>query len=227
MTHLFFDLDGTLADPAVGIIACIQHAIRALSSSPWPDLELRRFIGPPLRDSFREILATQDVELVETAVEHYRERYTAGGLFENVVYPGIPEALAQLESAGFPMWVVTSKPTVFATRILEHFGLRARFSAVYGSELSGERSTKSELIAHVLAREQIRPTQACMIGDRRHDIEGARCHRGVLSLGVLWGYGTRSELEAAGANDLVESVGALPAAVRRLTCGNTIPTDMV
>src|SRR5262245_38695970 len=99
MTHLFFDLDGTLTDPAAGIIACIQHALRALSGRPWSDAELRRFIGPPLRESFREILATQDAQLVETAVEHYRERFSTRGMFENEVYPGIPKALAELESA--------------------------------------------------------------------------------------------------------------------------------
>jgi phosphoglycolate phosphatase len=221
MTHLFFDLDGTLTDPAAGIIGSIQHALRTLSAEPWPDAELRRFIGPPLRDSFREILATQDAELVETAIEHYRERFSARGLLENEVYPGIPEVLDDLVSGGFQMWIVTSKPTVFATRILDHFGLHARFSGVYGSELSGERSTKTELIAHVLGHERIHPAQACMIGDRRYDIEGARYHRGVRSLGVLWGYGTRSELEAAGAHGVVETVEQLPAALQHLKSVNT------
>ena len=218
--HLFFDLDGTLTDPAVGIVACFQHAIRALSGPVLPDADLNRFIGPPLVDSFREILATEDSDVIGSAVRHYRERFSSRGLFENEVYAGIPDALADLRESGFEMWVVTSKPQVYADRILAHFGLRDRFTAVYGAELSGERSGKKELLAYVLEQERICPSDACMIGDRRHDMEGAKAHPGLVALGVLWGYGTRGELDAAGADDLVERVEQLPATVRRMMGGH-------
>lgn len=217
MRHLFFDLDGTLTDPATGIIASFRHALDALAGPRCSDAELRRFIGPPLRESFGEILGTEDSEVIELAVRHYRERYSSRGLFENEVYPGVTEALTELGHGGFRMWVVTSKPTVYAIPILEHFGLWPHFSVVYGAELSGEHSTKAELIGKALRCEQIHPSQVCMIGDREHDVHGARAHPGLLSLGVLWGYGSRGELETAGADVLVESIEALPAMVRRLT----------
>ena len=113
--------------------------------------------------------------------------------------------------------MVTSKPKVYADRILVRFDLCAFFADVYGAELSGERSAKSELLAHVLQQEQLRPLSACMIGDRKHDIQGAKAHAGVLGLGVLWGFGTRHELEEAGADDIVETVQNLAATVHRVT----------
>jgi phosphoglycolate phosphatase len=216
MAHLFFDLDGTLTDPAAGIIASLQHALRAMEVPGWSDAELRRFIGPPLREAFHELLATDSAELVERAVVHFRERFGTKGLYENELYAGIPEALGELQAEGFQLCLVTSKAHVYASRILEHFGLADRFAGVYGAELSGERSAKAELIAHALQRERIEASTACMIGDRKHDIEGAKAHQGVLTVGVLWGYGTRDELEGAGADVVVASIAELPAAVRQL-----------
>jgi phosphoglycolate phosphatase len=134
-------------------------------------------------------------------------------MFENRVYPGIPEALARLRSAGFTLWVVTSKPSVFAAPILEHFELTRYFEGVHGSELSGDRSDKGDLIAHVLRSERLLAEQTTMVGDRKHDIVGAR-RNGVRAFGVLWGYGSRDELAAAGADGLCENVGDL---VRELT----------
>lgn len=215
MRHLFFDLDGTLTDPAVGIVACIQHAVAAMSGPRWADADLRRFIGPPLRESFHEILATADTAAVERAVRHYRERFGSQGLYENELYAGMPEALARLQRSGHTLWVVTSKAKVYADRIIDHFGLRGHFSCVYGSELSGERGEKVELLAHVLEQERIEPASACMIGDRKYDVEGAKAN-GLSSLGVLWGYGSRSELEAAGADLIVEALAELPATVEQL-----------
>jgi phosphoglycolate phosphatase len=216
MRHLFFDLDGTLTDPADGIVACLQYAIRTLDGPEWPAEQLCRFIGPPLHDSFQEILATHDPETLRVAIGHYRDRFSSQGIFENRVYPAIPDALAELQQAGFRLWVVTSKPEVYADRIVDHFGLRSYFADVYGAELSGERSAKSDLIAHVLEQERIHPSSACMIGDRRHDIQGAKAHPGMLGVGVLWGYGTQHELEAAGADALVDRIATLPAALHRL-----------
>ena len=213
--QLFFDLDGTLTDPAPGITACILHAVRALGRAAPPAVEMRRFIGPPLREVFAEILATQDVARIEEAVALYRERFSTLGLYENSVYPAVPRVLAELRSAGFQLRVVTSKAHVYADRIIDHFGLREFFPRVYGAELSGERSTKTELIGYALASERTEPRSCCMIGDRLHDIEGAKAH-GIRALGVTWGYGSREELETAGADLVIDALEELPGAVRRL-----------
>ncbi len=204
---LFFDLDGTLTDPREGIVGSIRHALQRLDCAVPPDPELDCCIGPPLRDSFCRLVGEA---LADVAVEHYRARFRVLGMFENRVYPGIPEALAALGAAGWRLLVVTSKPGVFAEQILRHFALNGYFAAVYGSELSGLRADKSELIAHVLASEGLAPEQALMIGDRCHDVVGARSN-GVRAAGVLWGYGTREELGAAGAERLYESVPQLQA----------------
>lgn len=205
---VLFDLDGTLTDPATGIVACLQHALRQLGREVWPDRELLRFIGPPLQLGFAEILQTRDEVLIGQAVAHYRERFSTVGLFENQVYAGIPELLAELQTRGAQLFVATSKPTVFARRILEHFGLMRYFSQVYGSELSGERANKAELIGHIVQSEGPRADSTRMVGDRSHDVIGASAH-GIPTVGVLWGYGDRAELEAAGANEIVSDVTAL------------------
>jgi phosphoglycolate phosphatase len=216
MVNVFFDLDGTLTDPAVGIVRCMQHALGAMECQiPWPDDALKRFIGPPLQESFKTLLGTDDPEQTLRAVVLYRERFGEVGLYENELFPEIPGVLSELREAGHRLWVVTSKAHVYADRIVDHFGLRTYFERVYGPELSGERAIKAELIAHVLERERISASEACMIGDRKHDIEGARAN-GLASIGVLWGYGSRAELERAGASAIVELPAALPETVRRL-----------
>ncbi len=216
MQHVFFDLDGTLTDPAPGIVRCYQHALQVLGAPPRSDAELTQLIGPPLQESFRALMQSDDPELCERAVRVYRERFSTLGLYENSVYPEMPEVLSALRDAGRQLWVVTSKPTVFADRIIDHFALRPFFTRVYGAELSGERAAKAELIAHVLASERIAPQSTCMIGDRKHDVIGAKAH-GIAALGVLWGYGTRLELEEAGATLVLEAVREIPAAIERLT----------
>ncbi len=174
MRYLFFDLDGTLTDPAPGIGACLLHAARALGHTSLAATDLRRYIGPPLRECFAHLLGTSDPVLIEQAVVLYRERFGSVGLFENSLYPGIGPALARLRQAGHALRIVTSKPAIYADRIVDHFGLREYFSGVYGAELSGALGTKSELIAHALANERICAAEASMIGDRDHDILGAR-----------------------------------------------------
>lgn len=212
--ELFFDLDGTLTDPGEGITRCIAHALEQLGR-PSPGLEsLRRWIGPPLWESFPVLLGTDDAALVRRAVELYRERFTAVGMFENRIYPGVPEALEALTAEGHRAWVVTVKPHLFASRILEHFGLAAHFAGVYGSELSGEGSDKAELIRRALGENAIDARDAWMIGDRRHDIEGARANA-VAAVGVLWGYGSAGELQEAGAEALIGSIEELGVLVRQ------------
>lgn len=213
--HLFLDLDGTLTDPAPGIAACFLHSAHALGHTRLGEVDVRRFIGPPLREAFAEILGTRDVARIEEAVRIYRERFSSIGLFENAVYPGIPEVLARWCAAGHALSVVTSKAAVYAERIVDHFGLRPFLPRVYGAELSGERSTKAELVALALAGERLVAAEACMIGDREHDVLGARAH-GVAAIGVTWGYGSRAELEAAGADHIVDTLEALCTAVDAL-----------
>lgn len=215
MRHLFLDLDGTLTDPAPGIGACFLHSARALGHTALTEASVRRYIGPPIREAFGEILGTRDVDRIEEALRIYRERFSTIGLFENAVYPGVPDALARLCAAGHSLSIVTSKAAVYAERIVDHFGLRRFVPRVYGAELSGERSTKAELVAHALAGERLAPAQACMIGDREHDVLGAKVH-GVATIAVTWGYGSRSELEAAGADQLVDTLEQLIAAVAAL-----------
>lgn len=201
--NIFFDLDGTLTDPGPGITRCVEHALVSLGR-PAPDLEsLKRFVGPPLQQSFAEILETR--EEVAEAIRLYRERFVPVGMFENSVYPDVPPGLAALKRAGHRLWVVTSKPHVYARRIVEHFGLSGLFEEVYGSELSGENADKTDLLREVLAREAVRPEDACMIGDRALDVLAARAH-GVEAIAVLWGYGSKEELAAAAPDRVVASM---------------------
>ena len=205
---LFFDLDGTLTDSRPGILASMRHALTSLGLAVPAEESLSRFIGPPTHEAFRELLDSDDPALNARTIAIYRERYAALGLFENSVYPGVADGLAALREAGFSLFVVTSKPEVFANTIIDHFELRSHFNRVYGSELNGERSNKAELIAHVLKREGLPAADAWMIGDRLHDVLGAK-RNGLRSAGVLWGYGSREELSRAGADTLFETMPEL------------------
>lgn len=203
MVNLLFDLDGTLTDSRPGIIACLKHALVKMGEPAPADEDLLRFIGPPLRDAFAQLLrADLDAECVTAAIAAYRERFTATGMFENSVYARIPAVLDDLAARGARLYVATSKPRVFAERILDHFGLAARFEAIYGSELDGRLCDKTELIAHALAGSRLRASETVMIGDRHHDIVGA-LRNDVLAVGVLWGYGSEDELRGAGAKALL------------------------
>ena len=192
---VLFDLDGTLTDPFDGITRSIQYALDKLGA-PVPDAEdMHWTIGPPLWESFEVLLKTDDRAKLDEAVALYRERYTVIGLFENTLINGIAEVLQELCEAGFKLHVCTSKPHAYAGKIVEHFELTPHFGTVYGSELNGTRSAKAELIAHILEEEGISAAETVMIGDRKHDLIGASAN-GVAGIGVLWGYGTREELEA-------------------------------
>ncbi len=197
--HILFDLDGTLTDPKTGIVACIQFALSKLEIEIENDIKLESYIGPPLRETFRE-LCGNDV-CAEHAVSLYRERFSTVGLFENRVYEGITECLYHLSEKADSIHVATSKPTVYSEKIVEHFNLDQYFNCVYGSNLDGSLSDKTELLGHILASENILPNNTVMIGDRSFDMLGAKNH-GIKALGVLWGYGTEDELSDAGADAL-------------------------
>ena len=200
--NLLFDLDGTLTDPFPGITKCISHALDKLYRQSPPKESLRWCIGPPLKNSFAKLLASDDDTLAEKALVFYRERFGTVGLFENEVYEGIPEVLEGLQEKGHMLYVATSKPAVYAARIIDHFGLQRYFKAIYGSELDGTRSDKTSLISHILESESITSSETVMIGDRKHDIIGAKENR-VCGIGVLWGYGTKEELETSGAHTCI------------------------
>lgn len=209
--NLLFDLDGTLTDPFDGIIKCILYATEKLGKKLPPRDTLRWCIGPPLRDIFAKLLASDDATLIETAVTFYRERFGTVGLFENQVYDGIAEMLEALQKNGHRLFVATSKPNVFAEKIIDHFGLRNYFKQTYGCELDGTHGDKTSLISHILQRELLAPSAAAMIGDREHDMIGAK-ENGISGFGVLWGYGTKAELIKSGAQALFRTPQELVAA---------------
>jgi phosphoglycolate phosphatase len=202
--NILFDLDGTLTDSYQGITRCIAHALSALGRTSPPQEGLRWCIGPPLRHSFATLLETADEKLVNEALALYRKRFGTVGLFENEVYRHVPETLGALQQKGHTLYVATSKPAVYAQRIIDHFGLRQYFKTVYGSELDGRLGDKKSLIQHILQTESIDISEASMVGDREHDMIGATAN-GVAAFGVLWGYGTREELVLSGANACFKS----------------------
>jgi len=201
--YILFDLDGTLTDPKPGITRCIQYSLGKLDKPVPPVEELLWCIGPPLLDSFKKLLAPE-TGMAEKALSLYRVRFNREGKFENNVYPGIPELLQELTNSGFILYTATSKPYIFAREILTHFNLSRFFKNVYGSELDGTRNSKCDLIAHLLEFENIPPHQTVMVGDRCYDVAGAK-HCNILTLGVTYGYGSRAELEAAGAEAISDS----------------------
>jgi phosphoglycolate phosphatase len=206
---LLFDLDGTLTDPWIGITRSILYALEKLGA-PFPadPRELIWCIGPPLKRSFEKLLGDARKSEAKRALELYRENYEATGIFENVLYPGIPELLAKLKNAGAQIYLATSKPTVYAERILEHFALRQFFHGVHGSELDDTRSDKAEVIAHALETWHFDVKATFMIGDREFDVIGAR-KNGIECLGALWGHGGEAELRAAGVLEVFKTTDAL------------------
>jgi phosphoglycolate phosphatase len=207
---LLFDLDGTLTDPKPGITSCIRFALDQLGVSCPGDDALVNFIGPPLRDTFATLLDTLETARIEEAMGFYRQRFAATGLYENQVYAGVPAMLEHCQREATAMYVATSKPAVYAERIVQHFGLDHHFRQVYGAELDGRREDKADLVAYVLASEGVGAQTAVMIGDRAADVRAARAN-GVRSIGVLWGYGSAHELLDAGVDILCKTPSELAA----------------
>jgi len=204
---ILFDLDGTLTDPGMGITNSVMYALRKYGIEEKREA-LYRFIGPPLKLSFMKYYSFSE-ERSEEAVVFYREYFKDKGIFENTVYPDIDDMLSQLKERGKSLILATSKPHIFAKRILEHFDLMKYFDLVSGSELNGDRVDKSEVISYALDNISLPSRDSCvMVGDREHDIIGAR-KNGIMSVGVLYGYGDRNELEASRADRIVGSVAEL------------------
>ncbi len=195
---LIFDLDGTLTDPGEGITRSVEYALSKFGIQVSDRRELYKFIGPPLVDSFERFYPMSKAEASQ-AVDYYRERYRDVGLFENVPYEGIEKLLAFLKGEGYKLLVATLKPTEFSVRILERFGLAKYFDYIAGAVMDNHtKETKAEIITKVAEATGADISRAVMIGDRHHDMEGAREH-GIDAIGVLWGYGSEEELKKTGA----------------------------
>jgi phosphoglycolate phosphatase len=192
--YLIFDLDGTVTDSKAGIVKSVNHALKSCN---FPEVEQDRdlswFVGPPLREGFKELVGTSDNSLIEELVASYRERYATIGLYENILYPGIAELLNDLFDRGKVLILVTSKPTTYARKILENFELGRLFDGIIGAELDGTRSSKEETIKFVIGAYGGSTSGYVMIGDRGDDIIGARSNN-IDSIGVLYGYGKTSEV---------------------------------
>ena len=208
---LFFDLDGTLIDSALGITRCVAYALERLDHPVPEEAELRRWIGPALRISFAPLLGDDD--RVEQAVAYYRERFEAHGWEEHTVYPGVVDALHALRAAGHRLAVVTAKNEPHARKILAHHAFGAHFEDIVGATPDGRLSHKPELVGEALRRLDPPRERTWMIGDRHMDIDGAN-HHGLRSIGVLWGFGHETELRQAGATHLAAAPGELPRLLR-------------
>ena len=203
---VLFDLDGTLTDPGIGITNSVAYALEKYNIHIKEREELYRFIGPPLVDSFQNFYGFSDEQALE-AVEYYREYYQDKGIFENYVYDGIPDLLETLRARGKRLIVATSKPEEFAKRIIKHYDLGKYFSYVAGATMDNQtRITIAAVIRYALDTCQIEQTEkVVMVGDRKHDVLGA-AQWGIDTIGVLYGYGDREELEAAGARYIADTV---------------------
>ena len=213
--YLLFDLDGTLTDPAEGITNSVMYALKKFGIFIEDRRELYPYIGPPLTDSFMRYHGLSAAQ-ADKALGYYREYFSVKGMFENTPYSGIAAFLEGLSNNGYTLLIATSKPEEFTVQILQHFSLDKHFAFVAGNTLDESRPTKASVIAYL--REQypaICAENALMIGDREFDIEGAR-QNGLASIGVLYGYGSREELESSGATALAADLDELTAEIRRL-----------
>lgn len=206
---VFFDLDGTLTDSGAGIIRCAGLALEHFGITPGSKDAMGAFVGPPLRETFARFGVPKDG--IEEAVRIFRLHYNAGGKFENYPYPGIREALAALKAKGLRLFVATSKPETLAAEVLTHFGLAEYFEIIRGASLDGSRDTKALVIRCLLDTLGERP-DAVMVGDTAFDVIGAAAH-GIGTVGVTWGYGSRDEMEKAGALAVVDTMDELLAAI--------------
>ena len=193
--YVLFDLDGTLTNPKEGITRCVQHALRHFGIEKECD-ELTSFIGPPLTEQFMEYANLSKEDAVE-AVRIYRERFAPIGLFENEIYPGVLEMLKELKTQGKIIALATSKPTVFATKIVEKYGIAPYLDYLSGSELDGTNVEKASVVKNAMEKLGAIPEETVLIGDRMHDAQGAK-ENGIGCIGVSYGFAIEGELEKAG-----------------------------
>jgi len=204
---ILFDFDGTLFDTGEGILRSVQYALEGFGIHETDTARLRKFVGPPLLDSFSELYAMTP-EQAQAAVARYRERYLPVGIYECTLYPGIPGIARAAACARFSRRGRYREAHAMACSILQRFDLERLFDCVIGCEYDGSRSTKAEVVAAVLAETHTPPEAALMVGDRKYDVTGAAAC-GVPCLGVYYGYAELGELEAAGAVTTVQTVAEL------------------
>jgi phosphoglycolate phosphatase len=210
ISNVLFDLDGTLTDPKDGITRCIQYSLDRLGRKAPAADDLLWTIGPPLRESLSRLLRTSEDALLDLALQHYRERFSGVGIYENSAYPGTIQALQRIHASGLRLFLATTKPKVYATRILDHFGLTRFFHGIYGSELDGRLSDKGDLVAHILKTERLNPRLTLIVGDRFHDVLGGK-KNGILTAAVTYGYGSQDEITEAKPDFVFQSLSDLEA----------------
>src|SRR5690242_9862648 len=206
---ILFDLDGTLTDPRIAITTSLAHALREVGFTPPPLDQLTWCIGPPLRQNLGRIMGAECAHLIERAVECYFRRYAAEGARETILYPGVEAMLQRLRAAGATVYLASAKLTAHASDALAAFSLLGYFAGVYGSARDGSLADKVELIRFIVGKTGIAPERTAMVGDRDLDVIAGKAN-GMFTVGVTYGYGSRAELEAAGADALCPSPEALP-----------------
>lgn len=212
MEYIFMDLDGTVTNSKAGITKGIQYALKSMNIHEDNLDNLCKFIGPPLKETFIKYYGFSEDES-DKVTKKFREYFEKTGIFENEVYEGMEELLIRLKGAGFKIITATSKPEIHARRILEHFGLAQYFEDICGASFDESRSEKDEVIQYALDKNKITDySSVVMVGDRRYDVEGAK-KIGLKSVGVLFGFGSREELENAGADRISETVEGIYDAV--------------
>jgi phosphoglycolate phosphatase len=210
--NLFFDLDGTLTDPKDGIVRCINYSLAKFGLPECEPSSIERFIGPPLKSTFRTLLNTEDEATLLQAIAWYRERYSSKGYRENYVYDGIPELLQGCKESGHNLYIATFKRQDFAERIMVHFDLATYFCGIYGCTTN---QTKAELLGHIIHERGLSASDCMMIGDRVHDVDSGR-ENNMSTAGVLWGYGSLDELTTAIPDHIAKSPSDLLTIVRGL-----------
>lgn len=205
--NILFDLDGTLTDPAEGITGAVRHAVDKMGHAQLPQETLLKFIGPPLDEMFIEVCGFSQEECLD-AIVYFREYYTDTGIHQNAIFEGMADLLAQLKTAGKMLYIATTKPTIFAKKVLEAFDIDQYFTYISGSELTHAGLPKAEIVRRVLEETGIDAAASVMVGDRLHDVIGAH-ENGLPCIGLLLGYGGRQELEKAGADYIAEDIPAL------------------
>ena len=205
--NILFDLDGTLTDPKEGITNSVKYALEKFGIIETDTEKLTPFIGPPLKESFEKFYNFSEEESLN-AVGFYREYFSETGILENMIFPEVPGLLKWLEDSDCRIILATSKPTVFAEKILVNYNIIQYFQDVVGSNFDGTMSNKTEMIRYIFKKPWLEKEKTVMIGDRRHDIIGA-VNNGIDSIGVLFGYGSREELKEAGALYVVKDIEEL------------------
>ncbi|MFC2073155.1 HAD hydrolase-like protein [Chloroflexota bacterium] len=204
LSNVLFDLDGTLTDSQEGVIKCFQYAIKELGQLYYNESEIMNLIGVPIRSIFQKLLDSKDNDLINKAISLYRERFTEVGIFENKVYPGIPELLAALFKNSYRLDIVTLKPKEDAERIAKHFSFDKWIQSIYGPNLRGYPESKIQLIESAITDSILIPNETAIVGDRKEDIIAGKTN-GIITIGVTYGYGSKEEIVAADPDYICDS----------------------